>query len=85
MNPRSFSRRKFRDRNLNDERAERVNLGLAISAATMRPGQERTLPEIAAYCDCSKQLISQLEKRAIRKVRLALRLRYGIISTDRLP
>ena len=34
-----------------------LNLGLAISGATLPPGQVRSLPEIAAFCSCSLQAI----------------------------
>ena len=49
-----------------------IDLGLAISGATLPPGQRRDSQEMANYCNCSKQLIHQIEKKAIRKVRKAL-------------
>jgi hypothetical protein len=49
----------------------RINLGLAISGATLAPRQHRTCAEIAAYCDCSKQMIHIIEKQALRKIRRA--------------
>ena len=47
----------------------RVDLGLAISGALLPPGRTRTTEEIAAYCGCSKQAISQIEKRTLLKLR----------------
>jgi hypothetical protein len=49
-----------------------IDLGLAISGATLVHGQYRDLNELAAYCNCSKQMIHYIEKKAIRKVRKAL-------------
>ena len=45
----------------------RIDLGLAICAATRRGMLE--LDEIAAYADCSGELIRQIEARALRKLR----------------
>jgi hypothetical protein len=53
-------------------KGRQIDLGLAISGATMIPGQVRELPEIAAFCGCSKQLIFTIEQSAIRKIRKAL-------------
>ena len=49
-----------------------LDLGLAISGATLPPGCRRTNEEIAAYCGCSRQNISVIEHRALKKLRLAL-------------
>ncbi len=46
-----------------------IDLGLAISALTLRYGECRTQDEIAAYCGCSRQQICNIENRAIRKLR----------------
>ncbi|WP_042724556.1 sigma factor-like helix-turn-helix DNA-binding protein [Chthoniobacter flavus] len=51
------------------EGAAYIDLGLAILGAVTEPGQCRTHEEIAAYCGCTKQAISQIEWRAIRKLR----------------
>lgn len=50
----------------------KIELGLAVSGATLPPGQYRDITEIAAFCECSKQLIHAIEKRAISKMRDAL-------------
>jgi hypothetical protein len=49
----------------------RINLGLAISGCTMQPGDTRTIEEIAAFCGCSKQNISIMERRAVAKFKAA--------------
>lgn len=49
------------------ERKERMLLGLAIMEATLPPGP-RSLAELAAFCDCSRQAIQQLEAGAIKKM-----------------
>lgn len=46
-----------------------IELGLAISGATLPPGQIRDITEISRYCGCSKQLVHSIEKRAIGKIR----------------
>jgi hypothetical protein len=53
-------------------KGQAIELGLAISGALLPPGQWRELPELAAWCGCSKQMIHTIEKRALRKVRMAL-------------
>jgi SpoU rRNA methylase family enzyme len=51
------------------KRDPQVDLGLAISGATLPPGKTRTITEIAAFCGCSKQNIEQLENKALKKLR----------------
>jgi len=63
------------------ERSERVNLGLAISGALLEPGESRSFQEIALYCDCSKQAIEQLYRRAIRKAHRSM-VRLGHKELD---
>jgi len=46
-----------------------IDLGLAISGATLEPGKTRSLLEISFYCGCTKQNIDLIEKRALRKIR----------------
>ena len=50
-----------------------IDLCLAVAGAMLAPGQYRELPEIAAWAGCSKQLIHQIEKRAIAKIQEALK------------
>jgi hypothetical protein len=64
-----------------------IDLGIAISGATLAPGKIRTREEIAAYAGCTKQNIEQLEHRALRKLRHEIfygRLR-GLLEMDDLP
>jgi hypothetical protein len=46
-----------------------IDLGLALLSCLRKPGQELTCADIAAWCDCSRQSIGALEKRAVRKFR----------------
>jgi len=68
----SESERKRRTREEEDAENLRIDLGLAISGATLRRGQCRSLSEIAAYCDCSYQFIHMTEQRALDKMRQIL-------------
>lgn len=54
---------------------ERLLLGLAVSALSLRPGQTRTLRELAAFCDCHPYQIQRTEKIALEKLRKRLVLR----------
>ena len=49
-----------------------IDLGLAISAATLEPGEHRTNEEIAAYCGCTRQNVDRIYQRAMRKLRVRL-------------
>ena len=61
------------DRRLKDS----IDLGLAVLAAVMRRGDSLTCRDIADVCECSKSLIQQIEKSALRKVRHRLK-RLGV-------
>lgn len=54
------------------KRASRIDLGLAISGATLEPGETRTLRDLAAYCDCTYEGIRRIEEKALEKVRARL-------------
>jgi len=56
--------------------SERIDLGIAVAHASHR-GKQLTCEEIASYCDCSRNTINLIEKRAVRKIRRLLR-RAGI-------
>ena len=75
----THARRAAAARNRSKQR--RIDLGLAISAASLGRGEWRTAETLAAFCGCSKQAIEQTEYKAILKVRLALKQRYCIVST----
>lgn len=51
---------------------QRLLLGLAVSALSLRPGQTRSLGELAAFCECSKGTILHIEQKAIAKMRQRL-------------
>lgn len=65
-----------------DAKMERTMLGLAISALSLHPGQSRSQKELARYCECSPQAIAEIEHRAAKKIRLALKRHHGLISTN---
>jgi hypothetical protein len=59
------------------ERKKLFELGLAISGATLQPGETRTQQELAWFVEaagahCTRQRIQQIEERTLRKVRAAL-------------
>lgn len=60
------------DKAFRARRAKRIDLGLAISGATLTPGETRTLREIAAYCNCTYEGIRRIEEKAMEKVRVKL-------------
>lgn len=56
-----------------EEKSKRIDLGLAILAAT-RPGERLTCAEIAAYCNCCPERINQIEHTALERLRSLLTL-----------
>jgi hypothetical protein len=46
---------------------QRLLLGLAVSALSLRRGQTRSQGELAAFCDCQRTTIQWIEKKAIAK------------------
>jgi hypothetical protein len=46
-----------------------IDLGLAVSGATLEPGETRSHEDLAAFCGCSKTAIQHIERRALRKLR----------------
>jgi hypothetical protein len=55
-----------------------IDCSLDVIAAVMRPGEQLGQREIADICGCSRSLIHQIEKKALRKVRERLRKETGI-------
>lgn len=49
-----------------------IDLGLAISAHSLKIGQTRSLGELASFCQCSKSAIQLIENKAIHKLKKAL-------------
>jgi DNA-directed RNA polymerase sigma subunit (sigma70/sigma32) len=54
--------------------SERIDLGISIAHA-LNPGKQLSCGEIAAYADCSRTRIAEIERKALAKVRRLLRLR----------
>jgi hypothetical protein len=52
-----------------------IDLGLAVSGATLEPGETRSHEDLAAFCGCSKTNIQHIEQRALRKLRNKLQFR----------
>lgn len=57
----------------NAAKAARIDLGLAIARRHARPGVPMSLCQLAEFCGCTDARIQQIEKAALRKVRLRLR------------
>ena len=58
------------------EKSRRIDLGLAVSGALLKPGETRTLTQLAAFCGCSWQLMYETERKALQKLRHPSRLRH---------
>ncbi len=54
---------------------EDIDLGLAICGALTKPGERRTLAEIARFCGCRTGTIWMIENRALHKLRK--KMAYG--------
>lgn len=63
----SFPRRNYCG--TSKARQNEISLGIAICHARTKPGQCRTLAEIAARANCNRQTISKLEVSALAKLR----------------
>ena len=50
-------------------KTQEIDLGIAISGATLEPGKTRSVLEISFYCGCTRQFIDLIEKSALRKIR----------------
>jgi hypothetical protein len=55
------------------DKSARINLGIDLLHALRGPGKRCTVEEIAAWCDCSEEAIKHIEKKALEKLRRALR------------
>ena len=49
-----------------------IELGLAVSGATLPKGETRSLTDMATYCGCSRQAIHSIYASGLRKLRRAL-------------
>jgi hypothetical protein len=48
---------------------EHIDLGLAISGATLRYGETRTTEEISFYCNCSRPMVDKWYHSGLKKLR----------------
>jgi hypothetical protein len=55
------------------DKSARINLGIDLLHALRKPGARFTREEIAAWCDCSEEAIENIERKALEKLRRALR------------
>ena len=54
-----------------------IDLGLAIIACVLLPGESLTAEDMAVWCGCSKSAIQGIERRALAKVRQRLADEFG--------
>jgi hypothetical protein len=67
------------------EKAQQIDLGLALLAILRKPGQTFTREDISAWADCSPQAIFDIERKALRKARRALKKAGIILETPEAP
>lgn len=65
----------IRGKGAKGRKGKKMALGLAVSGALLKPGETRTLEEIAAFCGCSRNAIYEIERVALRKLRHPERMR----------
>lgn len=59
------------------EKRDRIDLGLALLAARAKRGEQFSVDEMAAWCDCNPNTILNIQAKAMAKVRRGLK-RQGI-------
>lgn len=64
------------------EKSDGINLGLSLLSLVAIPGVPLTAEDIAAWCECSTQAIQRIERKALRKVRIALMFRERALCTE---
>lgn len=55
-----------------------IDAALDVTRTLMKAGDTLGQQEIAEICGCSRALIHQIEKKALRKIRHQWRARYGL-------
>ena len=65
-------------------RALEFELGLEVLARIREPGERLSVAQIADVCGCSQSRINQIEAKALRKLRRAVKVR-GITLESLLP
>jgi hypothetical protein len=63
-------------------KTERIDLGLAVLSAVTPPRAALTPTEIAAWCDCTPSMVSQIEARALRRLREKVGAQFNIEISD---
>lgn len=48
----------------------RIELGLAVSALSLRYGETRSTRELARFCNCAHVTIQNIERKALQKARV---------------
>jgi hypothetical protein len=59
-----------------------IDLGLALLSVLREPGERLTLDDIAAWCECDRSRIAQIEFRALRKVRRRIEVDAAAADKD---
>jgi DNA-directed RNA polymerase sigma subunit (sigma70/sigma32) len=63
-----------------NSRRHRVDLGLALLRLLIKPGEKLTTYDIAAWAGCERQNIEQIERKALRAVRVKLQLEELVVG-----
>ena len=63
---------------MNAIRHHQLDCALDVIATVMLPGETLGQREIADICGCSRSLIHQIEKKALRKIRFQFRKQFGM-------
>lgn len=59
-----------------------IDLGLAVSALSLRYGMTRSLEELAAFCGCARGNLWFIERRALHKLQRAIFMRRDPILSE---
>lgn len=64
------------------EKRKRIELGLNLLSAIASKGRCYSHQEIANWCNCNSSAIKQIERRALKKLRIKCCERYGKNGLD---
>jgi hypothetical protein len=64
------------------EKSQRINLGLALLSVLNSNCNPLTSQDIAAWCGCTTQAISAIERRALRKIWVHLKFRNRALCAE---
>lgn len=62
--------------------SQRVDLGLILLSMVQKPGEALTAADIAAWCDCTRENILRIERRALKKLRAKIRCGERTVSEE---